>query len=162
MTPAALLQELQRWRSAGWLRNLDLALVRFVHELDADVPASLLLAAALVAQLEGRGHSGLPLLELQTEPDALLGWPPEGLQALRQCMGSCGLDQPDVQTEWQATLVLEVEPADDSGATPLVWSGGLLYLRRYWRYECRVAAQVRQRSTTDSATAPPDPAAVAA
>lgn len=162
MTPAALLQELQRWRSAGWLRSLDLALVRFVHELDADAPASLLLAAALVAQLEGRGHSGLPLHELHAEPDALLSWPPEGLQALHLSMASCGLDRADVQTAWQTTPVLEVDPADDSGAAPLVWSGGLLYLRRYWRYECRVAAQVHLRSTTDNATAPPDPAAVAA
>jgi exodeoxyribonuclease V alpha subunit len=166
MTPPALLEELQRWRSAGWLRSLDLALVRFIHELDADAPPSLLLAAALVAQLEGRGHSGLPLHELQAEPDALLGWPPEGLQALRLGMAGCGLDQADVQTAWQTTPVLEVDPADDSGATPLVCSGGLLYLRRYWRYECRVAAQVRLRSTADSTlnstTAPPDPAAVAA
>ena len=57
MTPAAMLERLQHWRSAGWLRPLDVALAAFVHELDNGAPASLLLAAALLAQLEGRGHS---------------------------------------------------------------------------------------------------------
>jgi len=45
--------------------------------------------------------------------------------------------------------VLEIDPADESaderGSSPLVLSGGTLALRRYWRHERRVAAQVRAR-----------------
>ena len=57
MTPSTMLQMMHAWREAGWLRRLDLAFARFIHELDPGAPASLLLASALLAQLEGRGHS---------------------------------------------------------------------------------------------------------
>ncbi len=151
MTPLAMLQELERWRSAGWLRSLDVAFARFIHETDADAPASLLLAAALVAQLEGSGHSGLPLAELAADPGTLLGWPPEGIKALRQALaGSLGDDQ---SLAWQSRPALEIEPLIDTGASPLVLCRGLLYLRRYWRYEARVAAQIHARTWVPAGTA---------
>ena len=159
MTPADLLQELARWRGAGWLRSLDLALARFIHELDAGAPASLLLAAALVAQLEGRAHSALPLGELLAGPDTLLAWPPDAVQALRSALAASGLDQAHCKTEWHATPVVEMGPSDDSGTSPLVLDGELLYLRRYWRYESRVAAQIRQRTGPAAQATPPDAAA---
>ena len=150
MTPIALLQELEQWRDAGWLRSLDTAFARFIHETDPGAPGSLLLAAALVAQLEGRGHSGLPLPELTADPGALLGWPPEGTEALRHALAQLQGDwqQSDAvqRLAWQSRPVLEIDPADDSGASPLVLSQGLLYLRRYWRYESRVAAQIHART----------------
>lgn len=148
MTPTALLQELARWRSTGWLRALDLAFARFILDSDADAPASLLLAAALVAQLEGRGHSALPLAELRDAPGDLLAWPPEGLQALREALNACAFDPADAANEWQHSPVLATSAAgaDDAGATPLLLSGGLLYLRRYAHCEARVAAQVHLRT----------------
>jgi exodeoxyribonuclease V alpha subunit len=147
MTPAAMLQVLDTWREAGWLRRLDVAFARFIHALDADAPASLLLAAALAAQLEGRGHSALPLAELADRPDALLGWPAEASAALREAgaeaLAGAGAGSPP--PGWPQRPVLEIDPPDDAGATPLVLCRGLLYLRRYWRYESRVAAQVGLR-----------------
>lgn len=150
MTPAEMLRELERWRDAGWLRSLDAAFARFIQELDPDAPPSLLLAAALVAQLEGRGHSGLPLAELTADAEALLGWPPEGVEAVRQAWaamaGHGSGAQPSQRLAWQSQPVLEIDPANDAGASPLVLCQGLLYLRRYWRYEARVATQIRART----------------
>jgi len=168
MTPTAMLQELERWRNAGWLRSLDTAFARFIHDTDPDAPASLLLAAALVAQLEGSGHSGLPLAELASDPGSLLGWPPEGTEALRLALA----DWPDLARDsgagqrkiWHARPVLEIDPSNDTGASPLVLGRGLLYLRRYWRYESRVAAQIHGRTLerTEPATVVHDVDAAAA
>jgi exodeoxyribonuclease V alpha subunit len=160
MTAADALQVMERWRDAGWLRRLDLAFARFIHTLEPDAPASLLLAAALLAQLEGRGHSALPLADLAAAADPLLGWPPEGLAAWREAwatamtapeaaMAPCAEPGP-APLAWAGLAVLDIEPGDDSGTTPLVWTGGLLYLRRYWRFESRVAAQVAARTGQDT------------
>ena len=72
MTPSDMLHTLEGWRAAGCLRSLDLALARFIAETDPQAPASLLLAAALLAQLEGRGHCALPIAELLADPQGLL------------------------------------------------------------------------------------------
>jgi len=146
MTAADMLRLLEDWRAAGWLRSLDLAFARFITERDGDAPASLVLAAALVAHLEGRGHSGLPCAQLASDAEALLAWPPEGLQALRQALVGWQPGSAALQAEWSARPVVQANPADDSGATPLVLRGGLLYLRRYWRCESRVATQVHARA----------------
>jgi exodeoxyribonuclease V alpha subunit len=150
MTPAEMVQALEGWRDAGWVRSLDAAFARFIHELDPGAPASLLLAAALVAQLEGRGHSALPLAELAANPDALLGWPPEGREALCTAWAGqaadLGAPTGGPPPAWLSRPVLEIDPEDDAGASPLVLCRGLLYLRRYWRYESRVATQIRARA----------------
>ncbi len=151
MTPTAMLQMLELWRQEGWLRSLDAALARFIHECDPDAPASLLLAAALTAHLEGRGHSGLPLTELAADAGALLAWPPEGMTALLQALTDCPDDGLQSRTgqAWSSQSVLEIDPSNDQGSSPLVLCQDLLYLRRYWRYESRVAAQIHAR-TLDS------------
>jgi exodeoxyribonuclease V alpha subunit len=43
--------------------------------LDAQASPALLVAAAMLAQMEGRGHTCLPLADLCQAPVALLGWP---------------------------------------------------------------------------------------
>ena len=130
MTPAAILELLHGWRDAGWLRRLDLAFAEFIHKLDPGAPASLLLACALLAQLEGRGHSGLPLKALILEPDALLGWPAESGEGLEAALADWPADGSGLRAAWSARPVLQVDPSDDSGSSPLVLCGALLYLRR--------------------------------
>jgi len=161
MTPPEMLHLLDGWRDAGWLRRLDVAFARFIHELDADAPASLLLAAALAAHLEGRGHSALPLAELAAGTDALLGWPLEGGAALRQTWAEhmAGSEGGEPPPAWQSQRVLEIDSEDNAGASPLVLCRGLLYLRRYWRYESRVAVQINAR--VGQATEPGEAAATA-
>ncbi len=157
MSAIAMLERLQRWREAGWLRRLDAAFAGFVDELDDGAPASLLLAAALLAQLEGRGHSCLPLDALTTDPVALLGWPPEAAAELAAAFTVWPADAAARRAAWQARPVLECDPVDASGLSPLVLCGERLYLRRYWRYEVRVADGIRartdRRETMDSAAA---------
>ena len=64
LTTADLLAVLERLADAGLLRRLDSALAAFVAEQDADAEPALLIATAVLAQMEGRGHSCLPLQAL--------------------------------------------------------------------------------------------------
>ncbi len=146
---------LNGWRSQGWLRALDLALARFLHGLDADTPPGLLLAAAWLAQLEGRGHSCLPLQALHADAQAWLAWPPEADAAVAAALVHLPADGAAARTAWAAARVLQIDPPDAHGATPLVLQGGRLYLRRYWRHESTVAAQARQRALPQADAMPP-------
>jgi exodeoxyribonuclease V alpha subunit len=168
MTAADLLEQLRAWRARGLLRALDLAFVQFLLRQDPSAPPSLLLAAALLAQLEGRGHSCLPLQALLRDPATVLAWPvaepgadpaadlAADLALLRTLLPA---DAAAARAAWAGSALLQVEPADDRGSTPLVLQHDRLALRRYWRHERQVAAQVRAR-TQPGSTAPPDPAAV--
>ncbi|MGL4808794.1 MAG: hypothetical protein ACRC4O_08625, partial [Giesbergeria sp.] len=64
----ATLELLQQWVDAGWLRHLDRALARWVAELDPQAHPELLMATAVLAHLEGRGHTCLPLDALVRDP----------------------------------------------------------------------------------------------
>jgi exodeoxyribonuclease V alpha subunit len=124
MTQLAMLERLQRWRHAGWLRALDLALARFLHELDEDTPASLLLAASLLAHLEGRGHSCLPLAAVARDPNGILVWPVAAAQELGEALESWPTDDSAARAAWGAIDTLQFEPGDDGGSSPLVLCGG--------------------------------------
>lgn len=171
-TPA-LWSLLVRCREAGLLRRLDVALVRFLHETAPEAPASLLWASAWLAQLEGRGHSGLPLSALSAL-SSLAGGPGSGrgggggsvddsdrvllegaaeFAAWASVRAGSSAEERALIAEsaadpegWSACGLLQVDPAGDDGSSPLVLVGDMLYLRRYWRYERRVAAEVRRRT----------------
>lgn len=162
---------LRRWADAGLLRRLDAALASFVAGQDAQAGPALLVAAALLAQMEGRGHSCLPLAPLAGNPNDVLAWPAEALpaqQALWQML-------PAHLSGWIAALsasaVVRVvhgkhgEPVDGREGSedlgqPLVLAGAdgpapLLYLRRYWGYERAVAAHVIQRTAAQAVAGQP-------
>jgi exodeoxyribonuclease V alpha subunit len=154
---ADLLEELQRWAQAGWLRHLDGAMARFAATLVPDAPPVALLCAALVAHMESRGHSCLLVDELLARPHELLGWTADALQAWDALRPRLRGDLPAWLDTLRGCALVEVEPAQhpqgpggtadgDVHTAPLVLSGARLYLRRYWAYEQRVAAQVRARS----------------
>lgn len=162
MNAALALQWIERWRAAGALRALDLAFARWLHELDANAPGSLLLAAAVVSALEGQGHAGLPL-----DDDPIAGngvapawvlpdWPQAMRDELEPLAAQWPRDAAAARVAWRHPRVVELDPADDLGSTPLVWVSqpGLprLALRRYWRNEREVAAQVRVRCATADAS----------
>ena len=84
------LDTLRQWSEAGWLRRLDSALAAFVAELDPQAQPALLVTTALLAHMEGRGHTCLPLAPLDwsglslvvgvslaesLHPDLRLKWP---------------------------------------------------------------------------------------
>ena len=149
-TAAGTLATLRQWSGAGWLRQLDSALAAFVAELDPQATPALLVATALVAHMEGRGHTCLPLAPLVARPGAVLAWPAEAQDALAQLWS--GL--PVALAEWHAALqasgVVHAPGHNADVGQPLVLSGAagapLLYLRRYWGYECAVAQQVLERT----------------
>jgi exodeoxyribonuclease V alpha subunit len=138
--------ELRDWAEQGWLRQLDCALAAFVRELDLAATPALLLATALLANCEGRGHSCLPLDALLSDAEALLAWPAPALERLAQTCTDLGL--PDDAAAWAA--MLRASPAvghdGDQRRSPLLLAGHKLYLRRCRHHEITVAVQARQRA----------------
>ncbi|WP_322992857.1 exodeoxyribonuclease V subunit alpha [Limnohabitans sp.] len=150
------LQWLQLWTEQGLLRHIDSALAAQLLRLDGQASPALLVAAAMLAQMEGRGHTCLPLVDLCAPPVALLAWPtvavdgPQGLRALWAHL-------PATLADWQAALqsntsraCSRLSDAPDQGQ-PLVLGGTahapLLYLRRYAGYEQRVGQGLLQRAS---------------
>ena len=149
INPADLLAALQAWTTAGWLRRLDNAFADFMLELDPHAPATVLLASALTAHMEGRGHSCLVLADLVSEPETLLGWPAEGLTELALVLRRLPLSAAAWAHDLQQSKVVS---HGQTGATqPLVWAHGRLYLRRYFDYEQGVAGHILQRVSGPSA-----------
>jgi exodeoxyribonuclease V alpha subunit len=161
--PATLLT-LRDWTERGWLRRLDSALADFIHEQDPDAGPAVLIASALLAHMEGRGHTCLPLAPLAEEPQPLLDWP----EPAREDIARCWNQLPHGLTAWVQALAASrmvrsagFQPAPAQGGTaqsrldlgqPLVLGGSaaapLLYLRRYWQYETQVSAAVLGRVQT--------------
>ena len=146
------LAALERLADAGLLRRLDSALAAFVAAQDAEAGPALLVATAVLAQMEGRGHSCLPLKALAGDPNQILAWPKEA-ERLQQSLWE---PLPGRLADWlqalrRSPVVRVVQPGAvvaDRGQ-PLVLLDGaapLLYLRRYWDYERAVATHVIQRT----------------
>ncbi|MDR2297023.1 MAG: exodeoxyribonuclease V subunit alpha [Comamonas sp.] len=155
LSSADLLTALERLADAGLLRRLDSALAAFVAAQDAHAEPALLVATAVLAQMEGRGHSCLPLAALPANPNEILGWPKEAVPVQL----SLWEQLPATLADWLKALrrspVVRVVGHDASPpdqGQPLVLLDGpapLLYLRRYWDYERSVAAQIAQRTAAD-------------
>jgi exodeoxyribonuclease V alpha subunit len=107
--------------SAGVLRPMDRAFARFLGTLDAGVDARVLAASALVSRELADGHICVDIATL-AEREPMLADP----------------------ARWLAGTPLVASPTGDAAA-PLVLDGALLYLRRFWRDEARVAAAILAR-----------------
>ncbi|CAM0556569.1 RecBCD enzyme subunit RecD [Vreelandella titanicae] len=149
---AALFLLCERWVSRGWLRDLDLALVRFLDRETQNAPPLLLLGAALASHQLGRGHVCLELAATLEAPDFALSLPPEGDDLN---------DPPPLPShvlatltlpEWQAALNHPTLISDGPGNTPLVVSHSdntsKLYLRRYWQFEQTLHQEIAARLAT--------------
>lgn len=145
----SLLSQLDLWSEAGWLRRLDAAFARFIARLDPNSPPEVLLAAALLAHMEGRGHSCLVLNDLLATPQDVLGWPEDAAVALAGMLR-------ELPNDWLPALASS--PAVGMDQQPLVLDGSRLYLHRYWQYECRVAASIRERAAQTVAVDEPQTA----
>ena len=71
----SLLDQLHSCANQGWLRRLDSALAAFMLEQDPQAAPALLVSSAILAQMEGRGHTCLALRSIVTQPQELLAWP---------------------------------------------------------------------------------------
>lgn len=154
----APLDTLHRWADEGWLRRLDSALAAFMRELDPHATPALLVSTALLAQMEGRGHTCLPLTVLVPEPNEMLAWPEAAQEELIALWATLPVDLTAWLQALQASplvrsvttqLTDEELDAPDRGQ-PLVLGGTpaqpLLYLRRYWLHERQVAHSVLART----------------
>ena len=150
------LRVLHAWADQGWLRRLDSAMAAFIRELDPNSTTTLLVSTAVLAQMEGRGHTCLPLKLLINKPNHLLSLPDEAQEELESLWSTLPDNLPDWLSELRACpLVRHISPLtectqDDTGQ-PLVLSGSedepLLYLRRYYLHEEQVANDILQRTT---------------
>ncbi len=138
-----LLLVLGDWVEWGWIRALDLSLVRFLKEQQSNVSDVVLLAAALASHQLGRGHICLDLRAALADPDAALSLPPEGDET--QFSKPLELLSGMTLETWEQSLSASSLVAAGSGNTPLVLSSGRLYLRRYWQYTQQVAQDILQR-----------------
>lgn len=158
----AMLDCLQSWARAGWMRWLDVGLARFLNEeVSRDgQPLSplLLLGAALCSHQNGHGHLCLELAHCLAEPDRALLLPPEHGSQPPTLTPAMLLSRVQLAS-WTAALndtrVCQVlASAHDTSALdlPLVLvdtgDQARLYLRRLWRYEVLLQQAVRQRTRT--------------
>ena len=161
-TTSALLDTLRLWADQGWLRRLDSALAAQLAELEPDANPTLLVSAALLAQMEGRGHTCLPLAPVVKDAQGLLDWPPAAQAALQ----AVWMELPPKLALWMdalraSSLVRVVfndhknQPPQSDQGQPLVLAGTaaapLLYLRRYWLQEQQLASALWQRAAQHSA-----------
>ena len=142
----ALYKMFNAFAEEGLLRRLGAAFAQFIGSLDdAPPPAPLLLGAALLSELEGRGHSCLNLADLVPDPCKLLSWPSERWQELCEAAGA----MPAAVDEWRQVLQAcpQVRRAGAADLQqPLVLDQDRLYLRRYWCDEALVAHAVATRA----------------
>jgi exodeoxyribonuclease V alpha subunit len=106
------------------LRPVDRAFARFLATLDAGADTRVLMAAALASRELGEGHICVDV---------------EALPAIEPSLAD--------PADWLAASPLVADPFGDP-ATPLVLDGSLLYLRRFWRDEARVADAIVSRLAT--------------
>ncbi|MDH0199991.1 exodeoxyribonuclease V subunit alpha [Comamonas aquatica] len=146
------LAALERLADAGLLRRLDSALAAFVAEQDAEAAPALLVATAVLAQMEGRGHSCLPLQALASHPNEILAWPKEAVRLQLSLWEQLPRQTSDWLQALRRSPVVRVVPPGavvaDRGQPLVLWDGPapLLYLRRYWDYERSVAMHIAQRT----------------
>ena len=143
----AMLDLLDQWRVRGWLRELDLAFVRFLHDEEPHAPAALLLAAALVSHQLGRGHVCLDLRSVLDHPVDTLDLP--GTPLANTGLPAVVLPEQLLHGwtvhEWCNQLRYPELVDEGPGRAPLVRVGHRLYLRRYWSLERDVEHAIQQR-----------------
>ena len=110
---------LRQWSDAGWLRRLDSALAALVAELDPQAAPEVLVATALLAHMEGRGHTCLALAPQLRDPGALLGWPPDAQAALQDFWHTL----PDGLQTWVAAQ----QGCRPMQASPWCWAAALMH-----------------------------------
>ncbi|WP_296935814.1 exodeoxyribonuclease V subunit alpha [uncultured Marinobacter sp.] len=160
---------LLHWQQAEWIRPLDVGFARLIRELSEEQgerPHPLvLLLAALVSHQVGRGHVCVDLGNLLADVEHTLSLPPE--ESVHEPLTDAGTNEPD-RSKPSDVLALVTLPdclsilesacavSDGSHTTPLVLNGTRLYLRRFWRYEQRIAEGIRHRLALPSPLADPE------
>ena len=152
---------LHRWADQGWLRRLDSALAAFMRELDPAASPAVLISTAILAHVEGRGHTCLPLTNLVSQPNEILVLPEAAQEDLAVLWATLPINPSGWLDELRASPLIRLvtphqtpgsEPDAPDRGQPLVLGGTtaqpLLYLRRYWLHEQQVAGNVLARTSS--------------
>jgi exodeoxyribonuclease V alpha subunit len=143
----AMIEVIESWVQRQWLREIDLALTRFLWQEAPDASPELLLAIVLTSHQLGRGHVCLDLKSILTDPNQFLALPPDPDSE----------EDPDAVIEpahllagvslpiWALKIRHPELVSDGAGKSPLVFDGERLYLRRFWIYERSVEVAIRAR-----------------
>jgi len=144
---SALEDLLQRWQARGWIRALDLALGRFLQELEPTSSPLVLLAGVLTSHQLGRGHICADIDNLLSAPDTALSLPPDGEFGEALPDRPVELLQGLGRSEWLQALQTSTLVSVGDLPAPLVLEPGStrLYLYRQWGYEVAVANRIRDR-----------------
>ncbi|SFR62042.1 DNA helicase/exodeoxyribonuclease V, alpha subunit [Marinobacter daqiaonensis] len=162
--PETILELLSRWRAADWIRPLDVEFARLIRSLSGEqgeeAPPLLLLLAALTSHQVGRGHVCVDLGELMRDAGQVVALPPEeslassvAPQEMEQLPRPGELLAGIALTDCLAALDRVAAVSEGSQSTPLVLDGHRLYLRRFWRYEQKIARGIRDRLALPSSVA---------
>ncbi len=126
---------LRALRRRGALADIDAHLAALLAGLAADEPEAAALAGALVASAARGGHVCIDLSAFAGRPcfaaDAPAGAEPWVAPPL---------------AAWRSRLAASGVAGGPADRRPLVLEGDRLYLYRYWRYEARLAADLRARA----------------
>ncbi|MDY6814795.1 MAG: exodeoxyribonuclease V subunit alpha [Pseudomonadota bacterium] len=151
---------LEQWREAEWIRPLDVAFARLIRQLCEEQGESpnplLLLLAALTSHQVGRGHVCIDLESLLEDAGNTLALPPEDTIAVYPGGSQDGCPSPsevleNVSLSDSLSALANTQAVSDGSLTaPLVVNDTLLYLRRFWRYEQRIARGISTRLALNS------------
>lgn len=154
-TNRELLDVLQSWVKADWIRWLDVEFAEFLYQeaqaAAQDVSPLLLLAAALCSHQNGHGHLCLDLQLCLKSPDRVLLLPPEHTSHTPAITPAALLRQISAE-QWISALRQDLLCATDAQTaathainTPLVLDHARLYLRRFWLYEQQIKQSLQQK-----------------
>ena len=151
---------LEQWRQAEWIRPLDVAFARLIRQLceeQGETPEPLLLLlAALASHQVGRGHVCIDLVSLLEDAGNTLALPPEETMAALPVGDQEACPSPSevlakASLEDCLTALANTRAVSDGLlTTPLVVNDTRLYLRRFWRYEQRIARGISNRLALNS------------
>ena len=177
LTSHELLEILDEWVAAGWLRSIDRAVAGLVLNHAPKIPALALLALVLASHQAGQGHVCLDMNACLADAESVFRIPSsdgrgnDGQAAPR--MTPADLLQGVDLADWQAALdacpgvVLQSPdlsisdspvlgaPAPEHSNPPFVREGAQLYLRRYWQQEQGIVAALQSRLTPHDLPAEP-------
>ncbi|MCK0153136.1 exodeoxyribonuclease V subunit alpha [Alcanivorax sp. S6407] len=130
---------LDQLRDNNQLRDLDVAVARFLEQHCRDASHTVLMLAALASNQQASGHLCIDLGNDRLEQQLWGTSPPENVQELL----------PGHPRDWLEALA-QSPLVSDNGSTPLVLDDQRLYLKRNWSQEKAVAEAIRQRLATPS------------
>ena len=136
----------ERWYERGWIGALDLALLRFLSQLEREYDGNnqplVLLAAVLTSHQLSRGHTCLDLRSVLANPNWYLALPPDDLTEESPSDLPSDLLSGVTLEQWMTALERSSLFQRQDEQTPLVLDAQRVYLRRQWQYETGAAAHL--------------------